>query len=72
MMFQYCIYERPEDYPTKYVIRQWMIMDGNPVPVPGLCGTADTLEEVRVMVPRGHVCLARNEEDAPCIVETWI
>lgn len=72
MIFLYCIYDHPKDYPDSFVIRLWQIAKGNPEPIPGLCGTADTLEGVRAMVPFGKVCLSRNEEDDPCIVETWI
>lgn len=62
-----CIYERPADYPDKYVARLWDLQRPT-----GLIAIADTLEEARAAVPPGMVPLARDERDDPCIVETWI
>lgn len=62
-----CIYEHPEDYPTKYVARLWNLERPTP-----LAAVADTLEEIRATIPAGMVSITRSETDDPCIVETWI
>lgn len=68
------IYDRPKDYPDKFVVRAWTVYDGNPVPVPGAkVYTADTLEEARKFVPAGLVRFAKHPtHDDPVIVETWL
>lgn len=61
------IYERPKDYPDKYVARVFDI--DRPT---FLAVTADTLEEIRGCVPEGMHRVPRSEFDAEGIVESWI
>ena len=62
-----CIYERPEDYPGKFVARLWDLQQPTSFLV-----VADTLEEIRKAIPSGMVPIQRDPTDAPAIVETWI
>lgn len=64
------ISERPSDFPTKFVARKFEVTN---VPKPtDETKVADTLEEVRGMLPPGLFCLARDPADEPQIVETWL
>jgi hypothetical protein len=70
---QWCVYEHPRDYPTKYVMRRWDIYEGDQT----LYATddvtiADTLELIRATVPPGLHRLPRFAEDDACIVEVWM
>lgn len=72
----YVIYERPKDFPDKFVVRKWSIVDGEEKAIPmadkNLFVTADTLEEARGFVPKDRYRIPRAQEDEPQIVETWI
>jgi hypothetical protein len=61
------IYDRPRDFPDSFVARRFEY--DKP--------TADTIEgeldQLRICFQRaGLVCLMRNEEDDPKVVETWL
>jgi hypothetical protein len=69
---KWVIYGNPIDYPGKFVLRPWRIRKGqSPEPV-NMHWVADTLAEVRAMVPEGLACVQRNPLDDVAIVETWI
>ena len=61
------IYEKPEDYPDKYVARVW---DG--ITATRLVALADTLEEIRKKIPAGMKPFLHGKFEDPCIVEVWI
>lgn len=61
------IYQRPKDYPRKFVARLWDLDEPTATVL-----VADTLEEVRGLLPAGLFRLARLELDDPVIVETWM
>jgi len=64
------IYERPRDFPDKFVVRLWECLS---VPRPlDLVGTADSLWGARKLVPPGRFNLGRQPGDDPVITETWI
>jgi hypothetical protein len=65
------VYDHPRDMPDCFVARKWLIYGGRTEPTNAL-RAAGTLDEVRAMLPAGLVCLTRNEEDEPQIVETWL
>lgn len=71
VLSQWVIYNSPRDYPGKFVVRRWEIRPGIPIPTSDV-GTADTLEEIRRMIPSGLYRLPRFDEDEPQIVEVWI
>jgi hypothetical protein len=68
------VYDHPKDYPDKYVARRFDVLPtGEAWPSDSIMIT-DTLEHMReIMVTQLHlVCLTRNEDDDPKIVETWL
>jgi hypothetical protein len=70
----FVVYERPRDYPDKFVLRRWWIgkVPGEPTPDPEWFYLADTLDEIRDHVPTHCVRLERDANDEPQIVEVWI
>jgi hypothetical protein len=67
----YTIYDRPADFPTRFVVRAWWVHTAGVELVPGGVSLADTLDDARAAIPPGHVLIARDELDDPVIVETW-
>ena len=61
------IYEKPVDYPDKYVARLWDVKGPTRRIV-----LADTLIEARKAIPFGMVKFDRFRNDDPCVTETWI
>ena len=64
------IYDKPKDFPDKYVARKW-IVDEKPVPT-GEVLTGNTLNEIRTKLPRDLYKVNRSPWDDACIVETWV
>lgn len=60
------IYDKPTDYPGKYVARKWL--NNNPTKT---MYTAESLEEIREKIP-GLYNLGRQDNDDPKIVEVWV
>lgn len=71
VMYQYVVYERPDDYPDGFVTRRWRIERGGVPPVPDQGWTAASLEGARAWVPEGMVNIGRYPEDDSKIVEVW-
>jgi hypothetical protein len=71
VLTMYTIYFNPLDYPGRYVVRGFFIESGKVEPGE-LCVVADTLEQARAAVPPGCAQIARDPDDEPQIVETWI
>ena len=61
------IYDHPSDFPDCFVARKWL----NNTPTATFI-TGNSLEELRVAIPQGLVCLPRDKHDDVKIVETWI
>lgn len=69
----YVIYEKPEDYPTEFVVRKWTFDHSSTTPIPnGVVGTALTLELARHFIPRNMFRMSRHPTDPISVVETWI
>jgi len=67
------IYYRPLDFPHHYAVRMWRLVEDSAVPQHYLvAGLYDTLEEARMDIPVGTICVGREEADDPIIVETWL
>jgi hypothetical protein len=66
----WAIYRSPADYPDKWVLRQWTIEDGQLRA--GEVDMGDSLEEIRVLLPTHARIIAREPDDAQCMIETWI
>lgn len=70
-MKQYVIYKKPKDYPTKFVVRVWIIGPGTAQAGPMICA-ADTIEEARVSLPDGVDQMPVFDNDDPVIAEVWM
>lgn len=70
-LHQYAIYEKPRDYPTKFVVRLWIIGSGTVQAGPLIC-TANTLEEARASLPDGVACVQHGDPFEQQIVEVWM
>lgn len=66
-LFIWTIYKHPSDYPDKFVARCFNF--NRPTTA---VYTADTLEEIRRLIPQGLFRLERDPNDDPVIVEVWI
>jgi hypothetical protein len=65
------VYDHPKDFPHSYVARRFEVNDGGPTP------TGDLVQGELSIIRKtfsdcGLVCLTRNPEDDPVIVEVWI
>lgn len=67
------VYDRPLDYPDKFVARRFDVDDGGYRPS-GSIIIAPDLETLRnILEFELHLtCLSRSPEDEPQIVETWL
>lgn len=61
------IYKSPKDFPGKYVARRWWL--DSPT---GQFLVADSLDDLRAMLPTGLDPIGRMPGDDPVIVEVWI
>jgi hypothetical protein len=66
------IYNRPKDYPDRFVLREHYIANGRTWPSQTVYGWAPTLEKARSLLPHGMANLGRQPADDPVIVETWV
>jgi hypothetical protein len=65
------IYAHPKDYPQGYVVRRCQALAG--VVAHDLhAQTAGDLQAARLHVPPGKVCIGRQPDDDPVIVEVWL
>lgn len=66
------VYFNPSDFPGLYVLRaQRPCSNGEIEKSPGAL-TADTLDEIRELIPPGLTRIPRFPEDDPVIVECWL
>lgn len=65
------IYDNPADFPGLFVVRKWLVVDGE-ARATDVMFTGATLQEVRDQVPPGLHLMPRQPGDEPCIVECWI
>ncbi len=61
------IYVSPVDYPGKFVARRFALDQPTSEVI-----LANTLDEVRSLLPQGLTCVGRSIHDEPQIVETWV
>jgi hypothetical protein len=65
------IYCHPKDFPDGYVLRPHFAAKGmTTVAETGL--GADTAAQLREVLPAGVVCIGREADDDPAILEVWI
>lgn len=78
MMVMWVIYDHPSDYPDAWVARQWVFEVGagaadSSYKPSSILLTAQKLDTLRAkMLERGYVCLQRDPNDDPKIVEAWL
>lgn len=66
------VYDHPRDYPKGFIARRFEV-DGRGARPTRDVMVSDDLDALRLMLmKRGLTALARNEEDDPKIVETWL
>lgn len=66
------IYDHPSDYPSGFIARLHLVVDGTGGPTPKVFA-CDQLEPLREqMRTMGLTCITRSPEDDPVIVETWL
>jgi hypothetical protein len=66
------LYERPRDYPNQCVARRFQVLQGGDTLVTNDMFVANTIEELRRLIPRGLFRLPRDPRDDKAIVETWL
>lgn len=71
MLELYTIYDRPADHPSSVVLRRW-IVDGRGTQ-PAESALCNTIDEARaILIAHGLVCIPRDVNDDPVVVETWV
>jgi len=65
------VYDRPLDYPASFVARK-SVVGASIVTVTHEMFTADTLDELRALLPQGLYRVHRFAQDDPNIVEVWL
>lgn len=69
----FAVYENPDDFKGKYVVRLWQINRSLHMTVPTrYIVVKDTLEEVREALPPGLYRLGEESSDDPEVIEVWI
>jgi hypothetical protein len=72
VLSMWTVYERPTDYACGFVARRFEVTGKGPTPTQMTLKCLE-LEPIRERLARaGLIRLARNEEDEPQIVETWL
>ena len=67
------VYFNPRDFPGKYVARRFNLFRGEMEPkASNEHFVANSIDEVRRLLPMGLVCLQRSDGDDAKIVETWL
>lgn len=70
-LVQFVIYESPNDYPGKFVVREYRISPGTIRAATEPAAVVDTLEEARAVIPEGMVLLQPQEGEHKSIREVW-
>jgi hypothetical protein len=67
------VYHSPLDYPSQWVARRFLVGGGlaDPQPTTDMF-VADSLEEVRALLPPGLTRIPRSPIDHPVVVESWL
>lgn len=65
------VYEKPKDFPDKYVARRWTT-GISPAPTPDVI-VMDSLNELRLILESMNlVWMNRHPSDDPVILEAWL
>lgn len=70
----YTVYDSPNDYPNKYVVRRWEVSNELKDPIAmNIIIIGNDLEEIRKqLVSMGLFSIPRHETDDKKIIETWL
>lgn len=71
-LYIWTIYDHPRDMPDYWVVRQWRVGDGGKLQTCLVVHGYQTLEEAQDSIPPGLCWFPRQNEDDPCIVESWL
>lgn len=72
-MPMWTVYDRPIDYPDKFVARRFDVDADGPRPSASIIVAADLKTLRDILAFELHlVCLARDPKDDPKIVEVWL
>lgn len=63
----FVVYEHPEDFPDKFVVRLFDMYKPSPYYT-----LSDTLEQARATLPKGLMWINRSIYDVRSLVETWV
>lgn len=66
------VYAGPLDYPDHFVARKFLVGCHNQAIATNDMFVADTIEEVRALLPPGLTRMARTPSDDVRIVESWL
>ncbi len=66
------IYDHPTDYPDFFIVREHMITAGGQVLKSLFHTEFMTLEDARTEIRPGRICIPRDPNDDPVIVESWV
>ena len=66
------VYDHPTDYPDNFVARRSECRPHGVIVNTQDMFIADTLSEVRQLLPRGLIHIGRDPRDDPKIVEVWL
>jgi hypothetical protein len=69
LLEQFTIYYSPSDMPGCFIVRRYEIGPAGIKPCEGMI--APTLGAARGCIPKQLVCVPRNPDDAPSVLETW-
>lgn len=64
----FVVYENPLDYPGKLVVRRWLGLEADPIPL----AVTDSLALARNVIPDYCVPIGIYPNDDPVIKEVWI
>jgi hypothetical protein len=65
------ICDHPSDHPDGFTVRKHIVGRGVSGPTQEMF-VAPTLDEARALLPPGLMCVGREPDDDPVIVESWM
>jgi hypothetical protein len=72
LLNMWTVYTRPREHPdARWMARRWIVGPGHLEPTCDMF-TADSLAELRMLLPAGLHCQPRQPNDDPTIVEVWL
>ena len=66
------VYDHPSDFPNGFIARRFEVDATGARPTDDVMRSADLQPLRNILLDKGLTCLARNENDEPQIVESWL